>query len=100
MSELDKQSGKEENRHLGIAREHVRRIAATMENLRLVGRSGMVTVQPVSLDEIFEQALMLLGRRGARREIETKFAALRTRVVPYSRVFANLLDTFGYCTTR
>ena len=77
LSELDKQSGKEENRHLGIAREHVRRIAATMENLRLVGRSGMVTVQPVSLDEIFEQALILLGRRGARREIETKFAALR-----------------------
>ena len=93
LSELDKQSGKEENRHLGIAREHVRRIAATMENLRLVGRSGMVTVQPVSLDEIFEQALILLGRRGARREIETKFAALRVlgSVAPYSRVFANLL---------
>ena len=93
LVELDKQSGNKENRHLGIAREHVRRIAATMENLRLVGRSGMVTVQSVGLAEIFEQALVLLGRRGARREIETDFRSLKVlgSVAPYSRVFANLL---------
>lgn len=93
LVELDKQSGNKENRHLGIAREHVRRIAATMENLRLVGRSSMVTVQSVGLTDVFEQSLVLLGRRGARREIETDFRALKVfgSIAPYSRVFANLL---------
>lgn len=95
LVELDKQSGNKENRHLGIAREHVRRIAATMENLRLVGRSSMVTVQSVDLADIFEQSLVLLGRRGARRDIETDFRGLKVlgSIAPYSRVFANL---FGY----
>lgn len=53
-------------RHLDVALDHARRVAATLRNLRLVGWTPTLLAGAVSLGQVVEEALGLLGRRRER----------------------------------
>ena len=94
LLELEKSKGEHQSRHLLIAFDHVRRVAATLDNLRLVGRKGLSGLSVFSVQDVLDQALVLVGRRGGRRRIQTDLGDLKVSgILPaYARVVANLLS--------
>lgn len=80
-------------RHLDVALEHARRISATLRNLRLVGRAPAPSAEPVALAAAVDEALELVGSRGADVVVVIQPPELATGGEPamYARVFANLL---------
>ena len=93
LLELEKAKDVPDNRHLLIAFENARRVSATLENLRLVGRKGLSGLGVFPVQDVLDQALILVGRRGGRRRIQSDLGELQVSgVLPaYVRVVANLL---------
>lgn len=96
LLELDDDATPSQQRHLGVALEHARRISATLRNLRLVGRTAVPRLERVSLVEVVEDAVRLVGPRLRRVEFSLDLApgddlAAGGDAAMLSRVFANLL---------
>lgn len=57
-------------RHLGVALEHAWRVNTALRNLRMVGRAPTIQLEEVSLAEITDEALELLGPWRSRVVVE------------------------------
>jgi CheY-like chemotaxis protein len=79
-------------RHIEVALEHARRVAATLRNLRLLGRasSGLAAV---AVEDAVTEALTLLGPRAGVVEIAYAFPGIQAAgdLAMIARVLANLV---------
>ncbi|MEQ1505077.1 MAG: hypothetical protein ABMB14_22780 [Myxococcota bacterium] len=80
-------------RHLQVALDHARRVTATLQNLRLVGRTAEPSAEPIRLDDAVREALDLVGPRKGQviKAIEPHDLAIGGDAALTGRVLASLL---------
>ncbi len=92
--ELDGEMSNETRRHLEVALDHARRIAATMRNLRLVGVAGVPRIARVDVEAVVREAMDIVGPRLRARQLVVDvpdgLCAGGERAT-YARLFAMLL---------
>jgi signal transduction histidine kinase len=89
--------------HLSVALDHMRRIAASLRNLRLVGVRAGVTLEVVFVSEVLDEAFDLVGRRARDRtasiSIDPELAAGADRAT-CARILAIVLGHVTDTTRR